>query len=716
MQRCGVMKFALLRTLCVLLLSLAFGSSASAQKLSSKIREQLEASTVYIKTKNDEDGGTGSGFVVKTIGNVAYIATNNHVIDPEHGGRAEVNEARTRLKVVFHGEDRDAEPVRADLVATDPAHDLAILRVLKKDPPPAFDLFSKQPLEETQDVTVFGFPLGDTEITINNGQVSGFRHNDLGAMVRIKFFAKVDPGNSGGPIVDSDGALVGVTVEKDRRSEEIGYAIPAFELHEIMRGRLGNFEVKQEGGPGTWDFKFSADRQDPLKKLKSATLHLGLEKDISKEAIKAAVKKDGQEWSLLSDKMKEIEIDLTEDEITKRFPVTGEPGSKCYLQLSYKRDGEPSGISEPIELILGDNNPLRKPKGGEEDEDPKEDEDDKDRGKYPLPRELAERIVGKRVPMSGFKANEWNLDAPDIIPNMMWDKDNIFIYVVDRNGTVRKVDVFRNQVDLQLDLKIDCVWSVLSGEGLVLLTKSGELWIVDERNLKVRNVIEKIPGISRVTTGRTSFYGFCVTDDRQAITVFDLIDGEKVQHYNAADFTLPDGSGDKAESVKEFNFLTMTSDGRYLLCESGGALHRFSVTDDELTYEQAGNPIANKAEGLFISVDDLYVSLTDLEGNRKQGSIPIKTAGIYVFNLEDLLIPEVAVDGGQPTPLVVREDNSKTIFGTVKNSPLVRFDLSGTKTREFPELEGEFAKQILVYPRRGGFTITLTDEKIYVIK
>src|SRR5690606_22453387 len=96
-------------------------------------------------------------------------------------------------------------------------------------------------------VTVFGYPLGDPSITINTAQLSSFAHNDMGAMVRLKVFGKVDPGNSGGPVVDMDGAVVGVTVEKDRRADNIGYAIPAFELHELLRGRLGNFHVDQEG-------------------------------------------------------------------------------------------------------------------------------------------------------------------------------------------------------------------------------------------------------------------------------------------------------------------------------------------------------------------------------------------------------------------------------------------------------------------------------------
>ncbi|MGY8687988.1 MAG: S1 family peptidase, partial [Verrucomicrobiales bacterium] len=149
------------------------GLNAWAQQgfVKSEKRNQLKKSTIYIKTKNGEGRGVGSGFVVKIEGEDVYIATNHHVIDAEREGE-EVDEKRTRLSVVFSGEDPTATPIKAELLAADFEHDLAILRVKRKDSPAAFELFSKQTVEETLPVTVFGFPLGDPSITINNAQVS----------------------------------------------------------------------------------------------------------------------------------------------------------------------------------------------------------------------------------------------------------------------------------------------------------------------------------------------------------------------------------------------------------------------------------------------------------------------------------------------------------------------------------------------------------------
>ena len=694
----------------VAMILLATSGWAQQTFLKSEIRNRLKESTVVITTTNDDDGSIGSGFVFKKDGEEVYIATNQHVIDAQKEGR-EVDEDRTRLRVVFAGTNPRADSIRAELLAADQEHDLAILRVKKNDAPEPFELFSKQTLEETQPITIFGYPLGDRDITVNNAQVSSFRHDKLGGMRRIKFFGKVDSGNSGGPVVDNEGAVVGVTVEKDRRADDIGYAIPAFELHQMLRGRLGNIKIRQEGGPGTYDVNFAAKVLDPFGKLQSAKLHFGAGEDLT-EKLDGAVSENGAKWSLLSSEMKSVPVSLSGGKASVRFQVTGEPDTACYVQLSYEREGEPGGFSQPIKLTLGDPKPILP---GRNQRDRDKGEDGKG-GRYPLPREVNESILGTRVPINGFHANEWRIDAKSIIPNIAWDEHSMFVYLVSKQGLVRKIDPFRNQIDLEIDLKLSVQWAVLSGEGLVLLTTDDQLWIVDERDLKVRRVIESIPGASHVTSSLESFYAFCVTGNGKTLEVYDLVDGEKTQTYEASDFQLPSGSVHGAPSVERFGMLTMSPGGRFLFCESNKALHRFVVQDDEINYDEASAKLGRSPERIQISEDGLYVSLVDRKGNHKQGGVSIEPFGIYVFKVMDLVKPVVAVDGGQPTPYLVRQDLGRSIYGTIKNSPLVRFDLEGTKVREFPELEGEFASQILLYSKRPGFFLVLTDAKTYVLK
>ncbi len=688
---------------------------AQAGLLDSETRNALKESTVRIQTLGSGESGSGSGFVVHQDGDQIYIATNQHVVSAGKEGQEANEDDRTRWRVRFAGEDLKAEPIRAELVAADQEHDLAVLRIERADAPKVFEIDSKETLEETMPITVFGYPLGDSYVTINNAQVSGFLHDSVGGMRRIKFYGKVDPGSSGGPVVDRNGAVIGVMVEGDRRSEGIGYCIPAHELRELMRGRLGNFTIKQSGGPEEFDIHFSADVLDPLNRLEKVYLKYILADDVTSNELEKVPEANGTRWNLLSDKMKTATVALRDSVASMTVRIAGETGQKAYLQLSYERDGEPSTVSRPIRLRLGGDPILPGRYRGDRD-DEEEAEQDPDEGKYPLPNASVQSVLGPQIAVNGYHVNEWNIDPGSIIPNLQWDKNSLYIYMVSRDGVLRKIDPFRNQIDLQLDLKLSVQWADLSGEGLMLMTEDEQLWVVDERNFKVRGVVEKIPGLQQIASCRRSFYAFCVTGEGSTIEVYDLVDGVKTQMYQAADFALPPGSADGASPVKRFDRLTMTPDGRFLFCESDGALHRFAVQDDEIAYDQAGNRIGRAPERIEISEDGLYVSLIDREGNRQTGGVPIKPFGIYVFNVAQLAKPLMAVDGGQPTLYVVREDSSRSIFGTVKNSPLVRFDLEGTKVREFPELKGEFASQILVYPKRPGFLVVLTDAKTYVMK
>ncbi len=700
-------RLSLWKVLACALLSAPGVMTTQAQHVPAEIRNELRKSTVWVRTANDGDYGTGTGFVIRKDGDDVYIATNHHVTDAQRHGQ-EVDIKRTRYRVLFAGEDPNGETYRADLIAADAEHDLAILKLKRADAPEPFNLYSEKPLEETLPVTVLGFPSGDRDITINNGQISGFKNDIIGGMRRIKVFCKVDPGNSGGPLVDAEGNLLGVIVEKDPKLDNVGYAIPAYELHEMLKGRLGNFEVRQEGESGDYTVQVRADVLDPYGKLKSAKLHYITGADLKPEQLSKHVGSDGLRWSLFSKEMKAVPVSIRDDKASMTVNVPGEFGEFCFIQLSYQREGMAQSVSRPLPIILGGSGDLEE---GEDGESKKSRP-----GRRALPRAPQKSILGERVAIRDFRANEWLIDSGEIIPNVDWDENGLYVFMVTKEGVVRKIDPFRNQIDLEIDLELSAQWAVLSGEGVLVLTKDQQLWIVDDRDLKVRRVIREIPGVMHVASCRKSFYAFCVVGDGTTLEVYDLVDGAKTQTFQASDFSLPKDAASGASALKRFNHLTMGPYGRFLYAESDGAIYRFMVTDDELTLEEATPKIGKNPSGIVVSEDGLYVSLLDDEGNHSLPELSIQPFGVYVYKMNDFSQPLAAVDGGQPTPYLEREDSSRSIFGTVKNSPLVRFDLEGTKVREFPELEGEFAKQILVYPKRPGFLLVLTDAKAYVLK
>jgi hypothetical protein len=138
----------------------------------------------------------GSGFIVNRTG---VVLTNHHVVD---GCR--------ELHVM-----RNEKPVVATLVATDPADDLAILRL----PEPVADsapLRGDIPVKPGEAVVVVGFPLQgllSSQASVTAGIVSRLAgpHDDTH---QLQITAPVQPGNSGSPLLDASGAVAGIVVAK----------------------------------------------------------------------------------------------------------------------------------------------------------------------------------------------------------------------------------------------------------------------------------------------------------------------------------------------------------------------------------------------------------------------------------------------------------------------------------------------------------------------
>jgi len=173
-----------------------------------------------------ESPSTGSGFVVDPDGD---ILTNHHVID---GADA--------IFIRFSGEKRE---YRAELVGTDPNTDLALLRI---DPAgrklPVLEFGDSDQVEVGSWAIAIGNPFGNLESTLTVGVVSAKGRGDLkigGLTPRYQDFIQTDAsinfGNSGGPLVDVRGRLIGVNTAINQRGQGIGFAVPSNLVTNIYR-------------------------------------------------------------------------------------------------------------------------------------------------------------------------------------------------------------------------------------------------------------------------------------------------------------------------------------------------------------------------------------------------------------------------------------------------------------------------------------------------
>ena len=278
----------------------------------------IEKATVFVKVEVAAgELCSGSGFVVKTDDDVAYVVTNHHVIDPKlieivaewrsgprdavlphgrygHGPRRPVGPpsltpriiARSlkvdEVTVVFQSNTPQEQSLKAEVLAADPEVDLAVLKVpAVKNLPAPVDCKHNVALSETMPVYVFGFPFGQVlatskgspAITIGKASISSLRLDDAGELALVQIDGALNPGNSGGPVVDTHGRLVGVAVATIKNSTGIGLAIPCKEVPEVLSGRLGKPSLHvSHDAEGAAKIEVEANLADPFHKIKSVTL------------------------------------------------------------------------------------------------------------------------------------------------------------------------------------------------------------------------------------------------------------------------------------------------------------------------------------------------------------------------------------------------------------------------------------------------------------
>jgi S1-C subfamily serine protease len=157
-------------------------------------------------------GGQGSGVVLAQDG---FVLTNAHVAAAGGGP----------LRVRLSG----ARVVRAEVVGADARTDLAVVRASAADLPPL--PLAERRLRVGEVVVAIGNPLG-FERSVSLGVVSALHRNLPAARGEVleglvQTDAAVNPGNSGGPLLDATGAVVGVTTAMLPWARGIGFAVPA---------------------------------------------------------------------------------------------------------------------------------------------------------------------------------------------------------------------------------------------------------------------------------------------------------------------------------------------------------------------------------------------------------------------------------------------------------------------------------------------------------
>lgn len=201
---------------------------------------KVRPAVVQVNVATQNGSGIGSGVIIDRRG---YIVTNNHVVDGAQD-----------IQVVLYG----GTKLSAQLVGTDPADDLAVLKIT----PPASGLTvatlgDSSKLQVGEDVLAIGNPLGITQ-TVTNGIISALGRNvdeQNGAIIpnAIQTDAAINPGNSGGALVDMQGNLIGIPTlsaidpEFNTPANGVGFAIPSNRVQFIASQIIQTGKVSHTG-------------------------------------------------------------------------------------------------------------------------------------------------------------------------------------------------------------------------------------------------------------------------------------------------------------------------------------------------------------------------------------------------------------------------------------------------------------------------------------
>ena len=193
---------------------------ASVSEDFSGIIEDVIVSVVSVRT----DSSQGSGFIIADEG---YIVTNYHVVSDANSIEILLNDENTK---------------EANLIGYDSDMDIALLKISGSYD--YLELDDSDDVEVGEKVIAVGNPYG-LSFSVTEGIVSALdREGDNGVTAYIQTDVPLNPGNSGGPLINKQGKVIGVNNFKIKESESLGFALESNKVkevvNEIAEDELGN--------------------------------------------------------------------------------------------------------------------------------------------------------------------------------------------------------------------------------------------------------------------------------------------------------------------------------------------------------------------------------------------------------------------------------------------------------------------------------------------
>ncbi|MCH7728282.1 MAG: trypsin-like peptidase domain-containing protein [Planctomycetes bacterium] len=184
---------------------------ADIQKIADKARDSIVQ--VTFSGRDGKQQGLGTGFVISPDG---LIATNLHVIGEARPISVEMADGRKFEVKRIHAFDRHL--------------DLAVIEIDAKELP-ALKLGDPEKVKDGQTIAVVGNPLG-LKHSVASGVISGRRNQEGRSMLQLDML--IERGNSGSPVLDADGRVLGIVTLKSLVTKNLGFAVDVIHLKQLL--------------------------------------------------------------------------------------------------------------------------------------------------------------------------------------------------------------------------------------------------------------------------------------------------------------------------------------------------------------------------------------------------------------------------------------------------------------------------------------------------
>ncbi len=285
------------------------------------------------KEKNVERN-IGSGFIVSSTG---LVISNKHVVEQE--------DAKYKVRL-NNGDTLDVEKIYRD-----PLNDLSILKVVPKSSLVALPLGDSDKLKLGQTVVAVGTPLGEFTNSVTSGIVSGLgRGITAGSPFEgsaekldgvIQTDAAISPGNSGGPLLNSSGEVIGVNTAVSGEGQNIGFALPV----NIVKTLLAEFDKRG----GTFERPYMGVRYQMLDRQTAIANDLVEGAYIQEVVSGSPAEKAGLAPDDVITKIDGVKVSGTDEQSIVKVLLDKKIGQS--VSVTYWRGGKENTVSVTLEVF-----------------------------------------------------------------------------------------------------------------------------------------------------------------------------------------------------------------------------------------------------------------------------------------------------------------------------------------------------------------------------